>query len=375
MKITKIHVYAVKLPFRTPFVLAYETYKDMPSIIVKIETDNGLVGFGEGVADQHVTGETWESTFTTISEYLAPALIDENPFHLEKIHDIMEQIVHGMPTAKAAIDIACYDLIGKATNQPLYQLLGGPYYPYIIIPHVLSIDNPSKMAQEAKEAVQAGYTNIKMKVGTDVQLDIERIRAVRHAIGPDVQLRVDANQGWQYEADALYVLKAIEDCHVGWIEQPIKATNIKGLAHIRQRTTIPIMIDEGLHNPQHMLQILELAAVDYVNIKLMKCGGIYPALKLLAQAEAAGLRCIIGSMIESSIATAAGTHLAMAKKNIIGNEMSGPLFFSKDIASLRYEGNQLYVSDLPGLGLTIDEQQLKEICFHSKTIQSYSKVF
>lgn len=368
LRITKIHVYAVKLPFRTPFVLAYETYNDMPSIIVKIETDTGIVGFGEGVADQHVTGETWESTFSTISEYLAPALINENPFHLEKIHDVMEQTVHGVPTAKAAIDIACYDLIGKATKQPLYQLLGGPYYPYILVPTVLGIDNPSKMAQEAKQAVIAGYSNIKIKVGTDEQLDIERIRAVRQAIGPDVELRVDANQGWQYEAVALNVIKAVEDCKIDWIEQPIKAYNIKGLAKIRQRTSIPIMIDEGLHNSQHMLQVIEFDAVDFVNIKLMKCGGIYPALKLLAQAEAAGIRCIIGSMIESSIATAAGAHLALAKKNIIGNEMGGPLIFSKDVATLRYEGNHLYLHDEPGLGLIINEQQLDELCFQYKTI-------
>lgn len=368
LKITKIHVYAVKLPFRTPFVLAYETYKDMPSIIVKIETDSGLVGYGEGVADQHVTGETWESTFSIITEYLAPVLICENPFHLEKIHDEMEQIVHGAPTAKAAIDIACYDLIGKATNQPLYQLLGGLYYSSIVVPTVLGIDNPTKMAQEAKHAVQAGYSNIKIKVGTDVQLDIERIRAVRQAIGPDVQLRVDANQGWQYEAVALNVLKEVEDCQIDWIEQPIIANNIKGLANIRQRTSIPIMIDEGLHNAQQMQQVIELNAVDFVNIKLMKCGGIYPALKLLAQAEAAGLRCIIGSMIESSIATAAGAHLAIAKKNIIGNEMGGPLIFSKDVASLRYDGNLLHLSDEPGLGLLIDEQQLNELCFQCKTV-------
>lgn len=139
MKITAIHLYAIRLPLRDPFIISYGTYHDMPSIIIKIETDEGIVGYGEGVADDHVTGETWESTFQVLKHTLAPALLGVNPMNIEKIHDIMNQTIYSVPTAKAAIDIACFDLIGKKLDQPVYQLIGGRYHEVFPITHVLSI--------------------------------------------------------------------------------------------------------------------------------------------------------------------------------------------------------------------------------------------
>lgn len=113
MKITAIHLYAIRLPLRDPFVISYGSYSDMPSVIVKMETDEGIIGYGEGVADDHVTGESWESTFHTLKHTLAPALIGQNPMNIEKIHDMMDNTIYGVPTAKAAIDIACFDIMGK----------------------------------------------------------------------------------------------------------------------------------------------------------------------------------------------------------------------------------------------------------------------
>lgn len=368
MKITKITLHSIELPFKIPFELAYETYYTMPSIIVKIETDEGIVGFGEGVPDQHVTGETLESTWAILEHYIAPALIGENPFNLERIHEKMNQVISSAPTAKAAIDIACYDLIGKKTNQPLHAILGGKYHDKITVPFVLSIQSPEVMAEQAKAAIAEGYTGIKIKVGKDAQEDVARIRAVREAIGTKAELRVDANQGWETVATTMSVLDQIRDCNLGWMEQPIHMNNVQGLADIRSKTTIPIMIDEGLQSPQIMNQVIQQNGVDFVNIKLMKCGGIYPALKLLAQVESAGLRAIIGSMIECSVATAAGAHLAASRKIIIGNEMAGPICFSEDIAEIQFDGEELLLNDLPGLGLTIDEEQLKRMTLKEVTV-------
>ena len=157
MKITSIEVYGIHLPLYEPFVISYASYDTMPSIIVKITTDTGHVGYGEGVADEHVTGESWESTFAVLQHTLAPKLIGENPANFEKIHEVMDKTIYGVPTAKAAIDIACYDLVGKALGVPVYQLLGGRYHDEFPITHVLSIATPEEMANEAENRVSEGY--------------------------------------------------------------------------------------------------------------------------------------------------------------------------------------------------------------------------
>ncbi|GIO09502.1 dipeptide epimerase [Brevibacillus reuszeri] len=369
MKIKSVQVHAIRIPLLRPFIVAYATYYEMPSIIVRAETEDGLVGFGESVPDQHVTGETWESTYALLVHHLIPAIIGENPFDIERIHDLMNQCVYQAPAAKAAIDIACYDLMGKAAGQPVYHLLGGKYHPTLSLPYVLSILAPEIMAEEAKQAVASGFDSVKIKVGADLMTDVLRIRAVREAVGPAVRLRVDANQGWVNRANSLFALGQIEDCQIDWMEQPVLADDLEGLADIRRQTTIPIMVDEGLLGPSEMREVIAKKAADKVNIKLMKCGGIYPASKLVHQAEMAGMECQIGSMPESSVGSAAGAHLSIAKKNIISNELAGPFIFSKDVGNLTCQGNQIVVSDKPGLGIEVDEAILAELTVMSEQIR------
>ncbi|MET3290216.1 UNVERIFIED_CONTAM: L-alanine-DL-glutamate epimerase-like enolase superfamily enzyme [Brevibacillus sp. OAP136] len=368
MKITSIEIFNTNLPLHRPFIVSYDTYYDLPSIVVKVTTDEGYVGYGEAVPDSHVTGETSASTYAMLEHDLAPALLGQDPFQLERVHERMNAIVKYAPSAKAAIDLACYDIIGKATGQPVYKLLGGAYHETLDVPCVISILEPAEMARQAAEAIAEGYTNIKIKVGGDPAVDVQRIRAVRDAIGFEVPLRVDANQGWRNAATTLRVLKQIEDCRIEWIEQPVVADDIIGLAEIRQKTTIPVMIDEGLHGDKEMREVIVRQAADLINIKLMKCGGIFPALKLVAQAELAGIGCQVGSMVESAIATAAGAHLSLAKKAIFSNEMVGPLMFSRDFGKLTYENHQLKLSDRPGLGVDVDEAVIRELAVRSVLI-------
>lgn len=368
MNITSVTVTGIKLPLIRPFIVSYETYYDMPTIIVKLETDSGAVGYGEATPDQHVTGETWESCYHMLVHQLAPEVLGENPFHIERIHEKMNQTVYGAPAAKAAIDLACYDLMGKATGQPVYNLIGGKYHNELPVPYVVSILAPEVMAKEAKEALAQGYRTIKIKVGTDPVLDVERIRAVRKAIGPDVQLRVDANQGWCNRATTMRVLEQVTDCNIDWIEQPVEADDITALAEVRKQTHLAVMVDEGVHGDREMREVIVKQAADKLNIKLMKCGGIYPALKLVAQAEMAGMECQVGSMVESAVATAAGAHLSIAKKTIISNELVGPLMFARDIANLPYERMNVMLPDKPGLGIDVDEVILAELCQMTTTI-------
>lgn len=361
MKITAIHLYAIHLPLHVPFVISYHTYTYMPSIIVKIDTDEGISGYGEAVADEHVTGETWEGTYQVLKNTLAPKLLNQNPMQIEKIHDLMNQTIYSSPTAKAAIDIACFDIMGKKTNQPVYQLIGGRYHKEFSISHVLSIGDAQKMADEAASHVELGYQSFKIKVGTNVKEDVQRIKAVRSKIGPDISIRVDVNQGWQDSATTLLALNQLKDCHLDWIEQPVKADDIDGMVEIKSKSIIPLMIDEGLKGAKEMKEIIQKRAADKVNIKLMKCGGIYPAVKLAHQAELAGLDCQIGSMVESSIGSAAGYHVAFSKKNITSVELTGPLKFSKDVGNLPYDVPFIRLTEKPGLGIDINQETLEAL--------------
>ncbi|HDR8103309.1 dipeptide epimerase [Bacillus cereus] len=361
MKITAIHLYAIRLPLRSPFVISYGSYSDMPSIIVKMETDEGIIGYGEGVADDHVTGESWESTFHTLKHTLTPALIGKNPMNIEKIHDMMDNTIYGVPTAKAAIDIACFDIMGKKLNQPVYQLIGGRYHEEFPVTHVLCIADPEDMAEEAASMIQKGYQSFKMKVGTNVKEDVKRIEAVRERVGNDIAIRIDVNQGWKNSANTLTALRSLGHLNIDWIEQPVIADDIDAMAHIRSKTDLPLMIDEGLKSSREMRQIIKLEAADKVNIKLMKCGGIYPAVKLAHQAEMAGIECQVGSMVESSVASSAGFHVAFSKKIITSVELTGPLKFTKDIGNLHYDVPFIRLNEKPGLGIEINEDTLQEL--------------
>ena len=368
MKIAEIEIYAIHLPLIEPFVISYATYDYMPSIIVKITTDTGLIGYGEGVADEHVTGESWKGTFEILRNTLAPKLIGENPMNMERIHELMDAEIYGVPTAKATIDIACYDVAGKALDVPVYNLLGGRYHEEFPITHVLSIATPEAMAKEAEERVAAGYRSMKMKVGTNVADDVLRIQAVRERVGEDIAIRVDVNQGWVNSANTLQGLQKLQHCSLDWLEQPVRADDIDGMVEVKSKSSTPMMIDEGLRGVRDMREIIAKRAADKVNIKLMKCGGIYPATKLAHMAEMAGIECQIGSMVESSIGSAAGFHVAFSKKIITSVELTGPLKFSKDVGNLHYDVPFIRLSDKPGLGIDIDKQVLQELTVFSEKV-------
>lgn len=361
MKIEEIDIYAIRLPLKESFSVSYQTYYDMPSIIAKITTDDGLVGFGEGVADEHVTGETWHSTYAILKETLAPMLIGQNPMEFERLHEIMDQAVYQVPTAKAAIDIACYDIVGKKLGVPVYQLLGGRYHEKFPITHVISIGTPEAMAEEAAKHLEYGYTSFKVKVGTKVQDDIKRIQAIRAKIGDDVAIRVDVNQGWKNSANTIIAMRQLEQLGLDWLEQPVFADDFNGMVEVKGKTTTPLMMDEGLRGKRDMQELIEKKAAHKVNIKLMKCGGIYPAMKLAHMAEMAGIDCQIGSMVESSIGSAAGFHVAFSKKTFTSVELTGPLKFSKDVGNLHYDVPFIQLNDKPGLGIDIDESVLREL--------------
>lgn len=369
MKIVKAELFTLDLPFKIPFAVSYQTYYSMPTIIVELTTEDGTVGYGEATPDQHVTGETLESTTAVLQHTLLPSIIGFSPFDIESIHIHMNEQVKFVPAAKAGIDIACYDLMGKLSGQPIYHLLGGQYRKEIDIPYVISIGSAEETAAEARKALHEGFHSLKLKTGPNLQQSIESIRAVKEEAGPHIPLRVDANQGWGTVSNTLHVLKQIEGMKIDWIEQPVYADDLDALAEVKSRSSFFIMADEAIKDSKDLRLAIQKKAADYINIKLMKCGGIYPAVKLAAQAEMEGLICQIGSMVESSVASAAGLHVTMAKANIQSCELVGPLMFSEDIGNLSYHVPYACLTEKPGLGIEVDMEKIQRLCSYQTVIQ------
>lgn len=363
LTIARIEVVPCRLPLREPFVIAYTRQEDIPTVIVRVTTADGLVGWGEATPDPNVTGESWHGVAAMLRHDLAPALLGHDALDREGALRTLDAVVEHAPAAKAALDIALHDLVARAHGLPLWALLGGRSKPHLTISRVVSMGAPERMAADALVHVADGFQTVKLKVGDadDWRLDVRRIAAVRAALGPDARIKVDVNQGWRTPGIAIPAIREALASGPEYIEQPIAQWDIEGLAEVRRQTGATIMADECCHGPREMQRIVAARAADLVNIKLMKTGGLLNALRVNAIAEAAGIGAQIGTMVESSIASAAGLHLATALANVRTVEMGGPLMITEEIGDLRacYARDRITLPDKPGLGVEIDESAVK----------------
>ena len=313
MGIQQIEAYAVTLRYKEPFRIAPAASTESHNVIVKIVTDYDVVGWGESSPSKRVTGETPETVIKTLDR-IVPKLIGECPLRIERDVELMDSIVKGSPAAKAAVDMALHDVLGKTARKPLFMLIGG-YRTEVMTDKTLSIKSPREMAKDAVKAVKKGFGALKVKVGVNPVEDVERVKKIREAVGSGTELRVDANQGWTVR-QAIEVLNKMERFEIQFAEQPVPAEDLRGLKRVRENSPIPIMADESVHSPADALRLIEAEAVDMINIKLMKSGGILKGKKIALVAEAAGVPCMIGCMGESEIGIAAGAHLAAGIRNI-----------------------------------------------------------
>jgi L-alanine-DL-glutamate epimerase-like enolase superfamily enzyme len=313
LEIQEIKVYSVSLRYKEPFRIAPGASSESRSIVAKILTDYEVFGWGESSPSQRVTGENARTVVEALDK-VAPKLIGMSPLRIEQDVEAMDAVVEGHPAAKAAVDIALHDILGKTVRKPLFMLMGG-YRTEVLTDLTLGIKSPKEMAKDAVKALRRGFKALKVKVGVSPAEDVECIRLIREAVGGDVQVRIDANQGWTSK-QAVEVLNKIEKFNIQFAEQPVPAGDIKGLIKVKKNSSIPVMADESAHSPQDVLHLIQAEAVDFINIKLMKSGGILKARKIAAVAEAAGVPCMIGCMGESGIGIAAGVHLAAAVKNV-----------------------------------------------------------
>jgi L-Ala-D/L-Glu epimerase len=362
MKISQIEIFKLNIPLKEPFIISLETITHAENILVKIWTDTGIYGLGECSPYKTIAGESQESAFE-IAKLLAKTIQNTNPLAIENRLFEMDKVLLGNRCIKSAFDMALYDISAKVAQLPLYALLGGENNRSIYTDMTVSIGTPKTMADNALRFQAAGFEAIKLKVGRGASADIERVKAVRKAVGKTMPLRIDANQGWT-EMEAMMALQGMADLNIEHCEQPIHYRNIKGLANIRRKSPIPIMADESLCDPIDAMQLVSAEACDYFNIKLAKSGGIFNTLRIIAIADAANIPSQAGGFSESRLATTAFAHIVMARRNIVHFDLDSALMLSEDpiLGGMMYEkGGKITLPETIGIGTDISEDYLKTL--------------
>jgi len=361
LEIRKIEAFVVSLGFREPFRISQGTSTVARNVIVKISTDNAVVGWGESSPSQRVTRENADTVIAALDK-IGPALLGNHPLRIEKNNELMDSVVEGNPAAKAAVDIAMHDMLGRETGKPLYLLMGG-YRREVLTDLTLSIKPPPEMADDAARAVRQGFRALKVKIGIDPEEDVKRVEMIRERVGNAIQIRVDANQGYTPE-QAIKVLSKIHRFDIEFVEQPVAADDVKGLSQVRKNSQVPVMADESVHSPEDALRLVEAKAVDLINIKLMKCGGLVKGRKIAEIAEAAGVKCMVGCMSECAFGIAAAVHLAAAIRNIQYADLDSDYLLKDRLVreeTLEIRNSMRVLSEEPGLGIAeIDRKLLGE---------------
>lgn len=354
MKITKVRLGRISVPLRVPFKTALRRVDSVEDVIVEIHTDSGEVGFGEAPPTGVITGDTTGAILGAFQDHISKTLLGRDMDDFENLtRDLQKSLVHNS-SAKAAADIALWDLYGKHYGIPVYKMLGGSRN-QIVTDLTISVNAPEEMARDAITAVKRGYDTLKVKVGVDPALDVARLAAVREAVGPGVRIRIDANQAWNPK-QAVRILNQMQDkgLAIELVEQPVLARDLEGLKYVTERSYVPVLADESVFSVEDALEVVQRRAADLINIKLMKCGGLTNGLKIATLAEVCGVECMIGCMLEAKVSVNAAVHLACARSIIIKVDLDGPVLCSEDpvLGGAVFDEKTITVSDAPGLGVT-----------------------
>lgn len=359
LTINEITLYKLSIPLIEPFITSLGRDEAAQNVVVRIRTAEGLTGFGECSPYMPINGESQDTCFT-VGQYFARALMGKNALDIPGHIGLMDAIIYGNTSIKSAFDIALYDLAAQKAGLPLYAFLGGTNNKTIFTDYTVSIGEPEKMAADALKIQAQGYTAIKVKLGRDGKKDVERIRAIRAAVGPDIPLRIDANQGWKVK-EAIETLNDLAPFDIQHCEEPIARWKYFKLPKVRKHSPIPIMADECCGDDHDAERLIELKACDYFNIKLGKSGGICKALKMVKLAEEAGIHLQVGAMLESRLAMTAFAHFALCHPLIEHYDFDTALMFREDPVSggIQYEPNgRITVPEEPGLGARFTDERL-----------------
>ena len=378
MKIRRIQTIEIQLPSRRdPRWRALKTRLGN-YVLVKVETEDDLIGIGEatvlpdwGGDYGRYYGEDPVIAMHVIHRYLAPVLEAMDPFDICAIHDAMNRSVRGYPYAKAAIDMALYDLMGKAVGQPVYRLLGGCYRDHIPLAHMIGLMDDRDALNEGKEAVAEGVRALQVKGGESAERDIRLIESLRETLDDGVHLRLDANQGYPDVCTAITAIRSMEQFRLDVIEQPVEG--LAGLREVRRGVGTMVMADESCWTLEDGLEVIRQRATDAISIYIAKAGGLFYASRLAAACGAAGIACDVNGSLETGVGTAANLHLAASQPAIrlpcviCASAPADALtthvacrYYLDDIIQtpLPYRDGQLQVTESPGLGIIVDEEKL-----------------
>jgi len=358
LHIKSVGIYKLIIPLKEPFVISLGAQYDAESIIVVIKTDH-YSGFGECSPYMSINGESIDTCFI-VGQYLAKILKGKNALDIKECIQAMDKVIFGNHSIKSAFDIALYDIAAQEAALPLYKFLGGENTKTLVTDYTVSLGNAGKMAEDAAKYKQQGFPVIKVKLGESTHKDAERIHLIREAVGYEIPLRIDANQGWDIKT-AIATLKELGRYDIQHCEEPIPRWDFMRLRKVRKKSPIPIMADESCCDHHDAKRLIDLNACDMLNIKLGKSGGIYNALKIISLAEKAGMKMQVGAFMESRLGMTAFAHLALCSDDIEYCDFDTPLMFIEDPVSggLTYHDNGVVkVPEAVGLGAQITEDYL-----------------
>lgn len=361
MTITHTDIYRFSIPMH-PFTIATGTMHTAQNIFIRLHTDEGFYGVGECSAFPMIVGETQSTCFEMAKDFAA-IWKGKDPLAIEARMNELHAATAFNSTAKSAFDMALYDIAAKKANQPLYQFLGGSKSKKLETDITVGIAEPGEMAAQALAFKEQGFRIIKIKLGKDPMEDVQRVRDIRTAVGQELVLRVDANQGWDYDG-AIYALQNLHQYNIQFCEQPMRHWNDHKLPELRKLSGIKIMADESVFDHHDAQRLIAADACDYVNIKFSKSGGILEAIKINSCCEKNNIPCMMGGMLESRVALSAFAHFALAHDNVVFNDMDTCMLgHIKDpvTGGVQYNGYYVEVPDTPGIGADADENFLEEL--------------
>ena len=367
-RIKSVEVFGVEVPLVGEYKNAYKSKSIQRSAVVRITTTHGAVGLGNIDPSPGYSMESIEQSLWVLQQQLAPAIVGMDPTNIHEILGHIEPLIVGFHDAKAAIEMACMDLSARLARMPLYTFLGGLMTPVVRLNAWIGILPPEEAAAQTKAWQDQGFKSCKIKVGADIYADEQRVKAVRQAVGADFNIRIDANAGYD-EATSIQLCRLVAPYGLQLFEQPVAFDNIEGLARVRKEANamgLAIMADESVLDHASLIRIIKAEAADIVKVKVMKQGGFLNTRRMIATAEAAGIRCVVGHGFGLGINTMAEIMLAATSTNVLeGLECVGPLKTSDDIVTQRldFSSGQFCLPKVEGLGVELDEVKIKKYQF------------
>jgi L-alanine-DL-glutamate epimerase-like enolase superfamily enzyme len=353
MKIKQVEAWPVPMRLSEPYTIAYETIEAATNVFLRIETDQGIIGYGCAAPDKQITGETANTVLRAVNNVISPAIKGSDPLRSAMLLERLIPLLESQSSALAVVDMALHDILGKASHLPLWKLLGG-FRDRIKTCVTIGIMSEEETASCAKKRVLQGFKSLKIKGGIDVESDIVRVLKVREAVGSEIELRFDANQGFTVE-QALQFVEETRSARLELIEQPTPQGQPDLLGRVTSKVHIPVMADESLITLRDAFRLARRNLVDMVNIKLMKVGGIAVALQINSVARSAGLEVMVGCMDEAALSIAAGLHFALARPNVLYADLDGHLDLIDDPSdgAVIIRNGTLFPTEKPGLGFDI----------------------